>query len=206
MSSAKFAASFLAAREARQDLLSRALRAGRPAALFVSLNLPGPDKSPPSATALFRRGGAQIAASFPGSLLVTAGCDALGHFALRVLDADPLAVKRLCIGIEESQEVAGGEPDRQIPRRRRSCILLPHPANRSPQRIRDPRRAIGGPVIDHDDLIGRPGLPENALQRFREKALAVVHRHDAAHPRGGHGVPPAGSSSSMHRSMARPLW
>ena len=103
MSSVRFASKLLAAREARQELLSRALSAGRPAVLFVSLNLPGPDKSPPGATGLFRRGCAQIAETFPGSLLLTAECDALGHFALRVLDADPLAVKRLCIAIEESQ-------------------------------------------------------------------------------------------------------
>ena len=140
MSSARFAASFLAAREARQELLSRALSAGRPAMLFVSLNLPGPDKSPPGATALFRWGGAQIAATFPGSLLVTAGCDALGHFALRVLDADPLAVKRLCIGLEESHPAARlldldvyssktgqiGRSSLGLPARR--CLLCDQPA------------------------------------------------------------------------------
>lgn len=103
MSSVRFAGKLLAAREARQELLSRALSAGRPATLFVSLNLPGPDKSPPGATGLFRRGCAQIAETFHGSLLVATDCDALGHFTLRVLDADPLAVKRLCIAIEESQ-------------------------------------------------------------------------------------------------------
>lgn len=102
MSSVRFAGKFLAAREARQELLSRALSAGRPATLFVSLNLPGPDKSPPGATGLFRLGCAQIAEAFPGSLLLATDRDALGHFALRVVDADPLAVKRLCIGIEES--------------------------------------------------------------------------------------------------------
>lgn len=103
---AKQTTKFLAAREARQDLLSRALSAGRPATLFVSLNLPGPDKSPPGATALFRRGCAQIAETFHGSVLLAADRDALGHFALRVLDADPLAVKRLCIDIEQSHPAA----------------------------------------------------------------------------------------------------
>lgn len=106
MSSARFAGKVLAAREARQELLSRALSAGRPATLFVSLNLPGPDKSPPGATWLFRRGCAQIAETFPGSLLLATDRDALGHFALRVVDADPLAVKRLCIAIEESHPAA----------------------------------------------------------------------------------------------------
>ena len=106
MSSARFADKFLAAREARQELLSRTLSAGRPATLFVSLNLPGPDKSPPGATWLFRRGCAQIAEAFPGSLLLATDRDALGHFALRVVDADPLAVKRRCIAIEESHPAA----------------------------------------------------------------------------------------------------
>lgn len=106
MSSVKFANKFLAAREARQELLSRALSAGRPATLFVSLNLPGPDKWPPGSTGLFLWGCEQIAETFHGSLLLAADRDALGHLALRVLDADPLAVKRLCIGIEERHPAA----------------------------------------------------------------------------------------------------
>lgn len=140
MSSAKFASSLLAARDARQELLSRALGAGRPATLFVSLNLPGPDKSPPGATWLFRRACVQIAEAFPGSLLVVADHDALGHFALRVVDADPLAVKRLCIAIEEShpagrlldldvysaQTVQIGRARLGLPARR--CLLCDQPA------------------------------------------------------------------------------
>lgn len=140
MSSDKFASKFLAAREARQELLSRALGAGRPATLFVSLNLPGPDKSPPGATALFRRGCAEIAETFRGSLLVTAGCDVLGPFSLRVLDADPCSVKRLCIGIEESHPAARlldldvyaaesaqiGRASLGLPARR--CLLCDQPA------------------------------------------------------------------------------
>ncbi len=140
MSSVKFANRFLAARDARQELLSRALCGGRPAVLFVSLNLPGPDKSPPGATALFRRGGEQIAETFPGSLLLAVDRDALGHFALRVLDAEPLAVKRLCIVIEESHPAgrlldldvyspASGQIGRAhlgLPARR--CLLCDQPA------------------------------------------------------------------------------
>lgn len=140
MSSVRFAGKFLAAREARQELLSRALGGGRPATLFVSLNLPGPDKSPPGATALFRRGCAQIADTFHGSVLLAADRDALGHFALRVLDADPLAVKRLCIVIEEShpagrlldldvyaaETVQIGRANLGLPARR--CLLCDQPA------------------------------------------------------------------------------
>lgn len=140
MSSDKSAAKFLAARDQRQELLSRALAAGRPATLFVSLNLPGPDKALPGATRLFRRGGAQIADAFPGSVLLAADWDALGHFALRVVDADPLAVKRLCIGIEEAYPAARlldldvycsetgqiGRASLGLPARR--CLLCAQPA------------------------------------------------------------------------------
>ena len=140
MSSVRFAGKLLAAREARQELLSRALSAGRPATLFVSLNLPGPDKSPPGATGLFRRACEQIAETFHGSLLLAADRDALGHFALRVVDADPLAVKRLCIAIEEShpagrlldldvyasETVQMGRASLGLPARR--CLLCDQPA------------------------------------------------------------------------------
>jgi holo-ACP synthase CitX len=162
MSSVRFAASILAARDGRQELLSRALRAGRPATLFVSLNLPGPDKSPPGATALFRRGGELIAATFPGSLLVAADCDALGHFALRVLDADPLAVKRLCIGLEESHPAARlldldvyssdavqiGRASLGLPPR--SCLLCDQPAVDC---MRSQRHAIGEVIAKAHELL-----------------------------------------------------
>lgn len=140
MSSARFAAKLLAAREARQELLNSALSAGRPATLFVSLNLPGPDKAPPGASGLFRHGCEQIAETFPGSLLLAVDRDALGHFALRVVDADPLAVKRLCIAIEESQPAGRlldldvySAPAVQIGRARlglpaRRCLVCDQPA------------------------------------------------------------------------------
>jgi len=71
---------------------------------------------------------------------LAADCDALGHFALRVLDADPLAVKRLCIGIEESHPAARlldldvycsetgqiGRASLGLPARR--CLLCDQPA------------------------------------------------------------------------------
>lgn len=155
MSSVRFASKLLAAREARQELLSRALSAGRPATLFVSLNLPGPDKSPPGATGLFRRGCEQIAETFHGSVLVTTDHDALGHFTLRVLDADPLAVKRLCIGIEEShpagrlldldvyasETVQIGRASLGLPARR--CLVCDQPAVDCMRT----RRHAGGEVI-----------------------------------------------------------
>lgn len=106
MSFVKSASELLAARDARHGLLTRVLTAGRPAVLFVSLNLPGPDKSPAGARLLFRCAFDRIAETFPGSLLLAKDRDALGHYAVRVLDADPVAVKRLSIGIEEAHPAA----------------------------------------------------------------------------------------------------
>ncbi|MBT9521355.1 MAG: citrate lyase holo-[acyl-carrier protein] synthase [Dechloromonas sp.] len=162
MSSARFADKLLAAREARQELLCRALSAGRPATLFVSLNLPGPDKSPPGATGLFRRGCAQIAEAFPGSLLLATDRDALGHFALRVVDADPLAVKRLCIELEQShpagrlldldvyasETVQIGRASLGLPARR--CLLCDQPAVDC---MRTQRHAIGEVIAKAHELL-----------------------------------------------------
>lgn len=162
MSSDKFAGKFLAAREARQELLSRALRAGRPATLFVSLNLPGPDKSPPGATGLFRQACAQIADTFHGSLLLATDRDALGYFALRALDLDPWAVKRLCIAIEQSQRagrlldldvyapVAGqiGRTSLGLPARR--CLLCDQPAVDC---MRTRRHAVGEVIAQAHELL-----------------------------------------------------
>jgi holo-ACP synthase CitX len=140
MSYDKFVGNLLAAREARQELLSGALSAGRPATLFVSLNLPGADKAPPGATGLFHQGCERIADTFPGSMLLAADRDFLGHFALRVVDADPRAVKQLCIGIEESHpaarlldldvySAAGQQVDRaSLVRPARRCLLCARPA------------------------------------------------------------------------------
>lgn len=162
MSSVKSASELLAARDARQELLARALAAGRPALLFLSLNLPGPDKSPPGARSLFRWGCARIAESFHGSLLLATDCDALGPFALRALDADPLAVKRTCIAIEDAQPAARlldldvvAANGRQIGRASlglaaRRCLLCDEPAVDC---MRSRRHAMGNVVARAHTLL-----------------------------------------------------
>lgn len=159
---AKQTTKLLAAREARQELLSRALSAGRPATLFVSLNLPGPDKSPPGATALFRRGCAEIAETFHGSLLLAIDRDALGYFALRVLDADPLAVKRLCIAIEQNHPAgrlldldvysptAGQIGRRSLGLPARRCLVCAQPAVDC---MRTRRHAVGEVIAQAHELL-----------------------------------------------------
>ena len=51
--SEKSALDFLDARDSRQDALTQVLSRGYPAVLFVSLNIPGYEKTPPGSEALF---------------------------------------------------------------------------------------------------------------------------------------------------------
>ena len=51
-SSARSRRSYLDARDSRQDALAWALGRGHPATLFLALNIPGGDKTPPGAEAL----------------------------------------------------------------------------------------------------------------------------------------------------------
>lgn len=74
--------------------------------LFLSLNLPGPRKAVPEASRLFAWGFERVAETFPGSVLLAHDLDALGQFALRALDHDPQAAKRLCVRLEEAHPAA----------------------------------------------------------------------------------------------------
>lgn len=68
--------------------------------LFLSLNIPGQEKAPPGAEALFLWMMERLCASFPGLVCLTEASDVLGPYALLGLDADPLAVKKRCVGLE----------------------------------------------------------------------------------------------------------
>ena len=108
MWSDKSVAKFLAARDQRQEALAQALRAGcaYPATLFLSLNIPGPEKSPPGATAIFSWMLDELTRVIPGLLLPVEDCDALGPYAIAWLPINPLAAKKHCIGLEEKQPAA----------------------------------------------------------------------------------------------------
>jgi holo-ACP synthase CitX len=95
-----FALEVLGARDGRQDALTQALGAGHPATLFLSLNIPGREKTPPGAEAFFSWMRARVEAEFPAAARLAASCDALGPYAILGVDEDPLAVKRRCIGLE----------------------------------------------------------------------------------------------------------
>ncbi|MDR0380144.1 MAG: citrate lyase holo-[acyl-carrier protein] synthase [Candidatus Accumulibacter sp.] len=90
----------LDARDARQTTLTRALNAGCPATLFVSLNIPGREKTPPGAEALFSWMSQQIETRFPVATRLASFSDALGPCRILGLADDPVAVKRQCVELE----------------------------------------------------------------------------------------------------------
>jgi holo-ACP synthase CitX len=100
MSSDKSARSFLAARDARQAALERALRQGWATTVFLSLNIPGAEKMPPGASALLRWALAAVQQEYPQRVIFENGVDALGGYAILGLESTPLAVKIWCVGVE----------------------------------------------------------------------------------------------------------
>jgi holo-ACP synthase len=105
-SSAKSLPSLLAARDERQESLARVLRAGRPATVFLSLNIPGGEKTPAGARALFTSFLSQLALVFPGSSPAYQALDALGPYAIISVDGDAVDAKRRCIVLETGDPAA----------------------------------------------------------------------------------------------------
>ncbi|MDR1935687.1 MAG: citrate lyase holo-[acyl-carrier protein] synthase [Candidatus Accumulibacter sp.] len=90
----------LAARDGRHEALVRALGAGHAATLFVSLNIPGREKTPPGAEAFFSWVARRVEAEFPAAVRLASSFDALGPCLILGLDGDPRAVKRRCVELE----------------------------------------------------------------------------------------------------------
>jgi holo-ACP synthase len=96
----------LDARDGRQDALTRALGAGHPVVVFLSLNIPGQEKAPPGAAAFFSWMCGRVDAEFPAAARLTASSDALGPYLILGLDGDSAAVKRRCIALETGHPAA----------------------------------------------------------------------------------------------------
>lgn len=90
----------MTARDSRQDALAQVLSAGHPATLFLSLNIPGPEKTLPGAEALFFWMLDQLPARFPGLSIEHEANDLLGPCVILGVDADPFVVKEACIQLE----------------------------------------------------------------------------------------------------------
>ena len=132
--------SLLAARDRRQALLDALFPLPLPAALMLSLNLPGERKTGESAERLFAWGERSITAALPALQELTRGCDALGPFALFQAPLAAQEVKRLAMAVEQGEpagrlldldvfDAAGRPVDRaSLGLPPRSCLLCPEPA------------------------------------------------------------------------------
>ncbi len=139
-SSARSRRSYLDARDSRQDALAWALGRGHPATLFLALNIPGVDKTPPGAEALLIWMLNQLPAVLPGIVESGRYNDVLGPYAILGLDADPRAVKEACVHLETGHPSARlvdldvYSPDgRQVDRSAlglpaRTCLVCDQPA------------------------------------------------------------------------------
>ena len=101
-SSDKSALEFLEARDARQEGLAQHLSQGHPATIFLSLNIPGSEKSPPGAKALYHWLLGELAAAFPERVILRMASDLLGPYAIVAVDLDPKVAKKRCMAIENS--------------------------------------------------------------------------------------------------------
>jgi holo-ACP synthase CitX len=139
MPSEESRASLLAARDARQAALDRELGGGR-TLVALSLGVPGHDKAPPGAAALFAWACLAVAEAFPGARLVARRDDALGPFATWTVPGEAKGAKLRCVAIESSRPAArlvdldvyagdGAPVDRaalQLPPR--ACLCCAEPA------------------------------------------------------------------------------
>jgi holo-ACP synthase CitX len=104
--SAPFAPEILGARDGRQEALFRALEAGHPATVFISLNIPGREKTPPGAEAFFSWMSGRVARQFPSAVKLAASRDALGPYLILGLAGDPVSLKRECVELETAHPSA----------------------------------------------------------------------------------------------------
>ncbi len=105
-SSDKSARDYLEARDRRQDGLAQHLSQGHPATIFLSLNIPGSEKSPPGAKALYHWLLGELAVTFPGQLILRTASDLLGPYAIIAVKLDPTVVKKKCMRLETMHPAA----------------------------------------------------------------------------------------------------
>ncbi len=105
-SSGKSALNYLEARDRRQDGLAQHLSQGHPATIFLSLNIPGSEKSPPGAKALYHWLLGELTAAFPGRVILRMASDLLGPYAIIAVDLEPALVKKRCMTLENRHPAA----------------------------------------------------------------------------------------------------
>ena len=109
------------------------------------------------------------------------------------------------VRIEECDELSPREAEARVARGRGARVRLMDVGDIAAVRLRDPCRPVDRPVVDDDHLEGPKRLAADAVERLAEEALAVEHRHDAAHRETGASRPgrvrehaPHGSGGGAH--------
>lgn len=131
----------LAAREAREALVSEVLVATAAPLVLVSTAMPGPCKTPPGSAALFAWGVGQLREWLDGCRTLADGEDVLGPYALIAAAVDPYRLKAASLAIEAAIPAARlldldvyattgariGRAEQGEPARR--CLLCAEPAS-----------------------------------------------------------------------------
>ena len=162
----------LEAREARSHLIADLAgpspsRKRHGSLIFVSTNVPGPDKRPLLLDFVVDRTVLSALRLIPGSFLVRRGVDAIGPFAVLLADASPIATKLSTVRLEE--EVAWGrvvdldvydEGERLVDRGSlglgpRPCFVCPEPAHECMRTGRHPAVALQRAVARLLDMASR---------------------------------------------------
>ena len=99
-----------------------------------------------------------------------------GHEALQL--SRKLPRRPPVVSVEEPDELTPGDAEPEIARGSGPGIVLSHVPYPRAVGGHDRRRPVGRPVIGDQNLDRPVGLPENAVQRFGQKALSVVHGND----------------------------
>lgn len=100
MSYAKLQTELLIARDRRHMALQQALGQGWQSTLFLSLAIPGVDKTPAGAAALFNWALKEAEAACGHLTGLRDGDDRLGPYAILGSDMPPQEMKMICVGLE----------------------------------------------------------------------------------------------------------
>jgi holo-ACP synthase len=144
--------SVLAARDARQAELDR--RRGGGTLVAASLAIPGAEKTPPGADALFAWAVREVEGALPGARLLHASTDGLGPFSVLEAPGRVVEVKARCVRIEAARPAArlvdldvyspqGAPVDRaslRLPPR--ACLCCDEPAHECVRLRRHDLRAV----------------------------------------------------------------
>ena len=153
-----------------------------PSCAFLSLNLPGEEKTPPGSACLFAWALAEITRAFPAARLHANTRDVLGHYAIITIDAPPRSVKAFAIALETRRAAARlidldvyAADGVQLGRRElglppRPCLLCDEAAMDCIRQQRHERRALVARA--HELLLDQAGA----------ESMATVHRARAGSP------------------------